>query len=313
MLKDTFGRTIDYIRISLTDRCNYKCRYCMPEHGIVKLPREDILTYSELFRLINILQNIGIKKFRFTGGEPFVRNKSLEFFENLKLKNFSITTNLAAPNLDIDRINKLSLKSINVSCDSLKPQRYEYVTRGGNLDLFLENLKQLKINDVKLNVVLIKNFNEDEIYDFIQFSIDNNLTLRFIEKMDIIQDELKFISLESLKDRLLNEGIITDNSFKINNSVADYYKLAGHPSKKIGFITPISKPFCSSCNKIRIKANGEIKLCIYSNYTYSVRDQLRANTDDSAIMDWLKTIIKFKPFSSYNANTRNEVMSKIGG
>ncbi len=284
----------------------------MPEYGILKLPRKDILTYPELHRLVNILKKSGFTKFRFTGGEPFVRNKSMDFFESIDLKEFSITTNLALPDLEVERINKLPLKSINISCDSLKAQRYEYITRGGDLKIFLNNLAGLKVKNIKLNVVLIKNFNEDEIYDFINFAKEKNLTVRFIEKMDIIKDNLQFVSLETLKKRLINENVISEKGDYIEHSVAVYHHLKDNSNIKIGFITPVSHPFCAYCNKIRIKANGDIKLCIYSNRTYNIRDILRQETDDNKIIKWLENIIKLKPYSSFN-ELREEPMSQIGG
>ncbi len=313
MLTDTFGRIINYVRISLTDRCNLRCRYCMPESGIVKLSHKEILTFEELYRLIEILKEVGIKKFRFTGGEPFVRKDAITFFENINLDKFYITTNFALPNLNVERINKLKIGSINISCDSLKPEKYSYITRGGDLNILLGNIKRLSLPEVKLNVVLIKNFNEDEVYDFIEFGIKHNIKVRFIEKMDIIYDNLEFLSLDKIKEKLIKENII-EESISDSKSVATYYKIKGEKNY-IGFITPISNPFCDKCNKIRIKANGDIKLCIYSNDKYSIRERLRDNSlTDNDIKSWLYSIIKLKPYTAVNYNRYNEEnMAQIGG
>jgi cyclic pyranopterin phosphate synthase len=312
MLKDKYGRVIDYIRISLTDRCNLRCRYCLPEEGIKKFKHTAILTFEEIERLIKIFQELGIKKFRFTGGEPFVRKGTIDFFEKLQLKNFYVTTNLAIQGLNIERINELqNLSGINISCDSLKPEKYEYITRRGKLETFIENIRKLRIKNLKINVVVIKNFNEDEIINFINLGIKYNATVRFIEKMNFIDDKLYFVSLTEIKNSLIKNGIIFPDNKRENNSVARYYPLKNKKGK-VGFITPISNPFCATCNKIRVKANGDIKLCIFDRKNFSLRDLMRRENDDEKIKNRLQKIIKNK-HEKPPIKKGNETIAKIGG
>lgn len=319
MLKDSFGRKIEYVRISLTDRCNLRCRYCMPESGIEKCRHDEILAFEEIKRVVKILKETGVKKFRFTGGEPFLRRGSLDFFESLDLKDFYITTSLSFRDLDIERISRLDPAGINVSLDSLKADRFKYITRCGDIDVFLGNLKRLKVRNLKINTVVIKDFNEDEIIDFINFGLKFNATVRFIEKMKIVNDSLQFVPLEKVKDSLIKKGIIDPLAWRENNSVAEYHKLRGQallPSvPAVGFITPVTRPFCGNCNKFRIKATGNVKLCIFSGETYGLRDVLRRESDDEKIKTWIGDIIRNKPESGSDAGFPKvaESMSSIGG
>ena len=314
MLKDSFGRKIEYVRISLTDRCNLRCRYCMPEGGIGKRRHEEILTFEEIKRVVKILEEIGVKKFRFTGGEPFLRKGSLDFFESLNLRSFHITTNLCIKNLDVERINGLGAAGINVSLDSLRPERFKSITRCGDLGVFLENLKKLRVGNLKINMVVIKDFNEDEIVDFINFGLKFNATVRFIEKMKIVNDSLEFVPLKKIKDDLLKSGIIGPQAWREDNSVAEYYPLKAGKGR-VGFITPVTRPFCENCNKFRIKATGDVKLCVFSRETCSLRDVLRQESDNEKIKLWLSNIIKNKPEAGSVAGSPEmaESMSEIGG
>lgn len=313
MLTDSFGRKIGYVRISLTDRCNLRCIYCMPEDGIKKLHHNEILSYEEIERIIKILQKLGLKKFRFTGGEPLVRKGVIGFLEKLNLKEFYITTNLAIEGLEIERINNLNLDSINISCDSLKPDRYRYITRGGNLDVFMDNFRRLNVKNVKLNVVIIKNFNEDEIIDFIEFGLKHNVTVRFIEKMNIINDGLEYVSVQNIKKRLIAENIIEPQSINDGNAVAEYFCLKNN-NGKVGFISPISKPFCNYCNKIRIKANGDIKLCLFDENSFNIKKILQKEKDDEKVKQWIENIIvNRKPYQRKISLRSNETMAEMGG
>ena len=310
-MHDSFGRIIDYLRISLTDRCNLRCRYCMPEEGVEKFQHRDILSFEEINRVLRITRELGITKFRFTGGEPLLRKGVFEFFESLPAGDYNITTALAIDGLDIERINRLNFSGLNVSCDSLKPEKYHYITRRGDLNIFLSNLERVRVNNLKINVVLIKDFNEDEVLDFIEFAEKLQVPVRFIEKMDFSTADMEFSSLTELKNRLIKDGVIKPEGFRINNSVSEYHYMTGSGGK-VGFITPISRHFCATCTKIRLKANGEIKLCVFAGDNYNLRDILRSEPDDEVIKKWLTEIIQFKPFEP--ASRRNlETMAEIGG
>ena len=283
----------------------------MPEEGVEKFQHQDILSFEEINRVIKITRELGISKFRFTGGEPFLRKGALEFFEEIIIRNFYITTNLAIDGLAVERINRLKLGGLNVSCDSLKPARYRRITRCGDLNVFIENLKRVKIDNLKINVVVIKDFNEDEIVDFIRFGVAHRATVRFIEKMDFNPDGLKFSSLKVIKQRLIGDQIIGPENYRIHNSVSEYHPLIGEQGN-VGFITPITNHFCARCGKIRLKANGELKLCIFGRDRYNLRDILRTEPDNDRVKSWLTGIIRYKPAKPI-IKKADETMVEIGG
>ncbi|PKM99924.1 MAG: hypothetical protein CVU78_03660 [Elusimicrobia bacterium HGW-Elusimicrobia-2] len=291
VMTDSQGRKISYIRISLTDRCNLRCRYCMGEEGIKNLRHSDILTYEEILRMTEIFRTLGVEKFRFTGGEPFVRKGVMDFFEQLDFP-FHITTNLTAPFLDIGRINKLKIASINVSCDSLEPEKYRFITRGGRLETFLENFRKLRIKNKKLNVVLVKNFNDDEVLDFIKFAAESDADVRFIEKMDFLNDNLDFAPLRPLEKNLIETGIIEAESFNEPGGAARYHKM-NNSDKRVGFISSMTEPFCDRCGKIRIKANGDVKLCLFDENSFNISNVLK-NGANNEILDFIYGIIQKK-------------------
>lgn len=310
-MQDQFNRKIDYLRISLTDRCNLRCRYCMPEEGVEKFNHRDILSFEEINRVLRITRELGINKFRFTGGEPFLRRGAFEFLEELPSGDYNITTALAIDGLDVDRINRLKFAGLNISCDSLRPEKYHYITRWGELSVFLSNLKMVRVDNLNINVVIIKGFNEDEIVDFIEFAEKHQATVRFIEKMDFVAGELEFSSLTEIKKQLIENGIIKPEGFRINNSVSEYHSLI-NSGGKVGFITPISRHFCDTCSKIRLKANGELKLCVFSGDNYNLRQVLRSEPDDDIVKKWLNDILQFKPFKPV-IKKNLETMAEIGG
>ncbi len=327
MIRDSFGRKIEYLRVSLTDRCNLRCRYCMPISGVKKFSHDDILRFEEIERIIRIFSELGVKKFRFTGGEPLVRKGALDFLEKLSIGNFYITTNLALPNLDIERLNRIKLSGINVSCDSLKPERYRYITRWGDLSTFIRNFERLRVPNIKINVVVIKGVNEDEILDFIRFADSHNATVRFIEKMDFSSGDIYgftfgkevidwrekngFVSLTEVKNRLVEEGIIENRRVLEGNSVAEYHKLIGFKGK-VGFITHVSNAFCGRCNRLRIKANGQLKLCLFDRRNFELKGLLRSGASDESVKEWIEEKVKEK-YREPITNISSETAAEIGG
>ena len=310
-MHDGFDRTIDYLRISLTDRCNLRCRYCMPAQGVKKFSHGEILRFEEIERVIRICRELGFVKFRFTGGEPLLRRGVMDFLEKLPPGDWYLTTNLAVEDLDLDRLNRLPLAGLNVSCDSLQPERYRWITRWGDLSVFLNNLKKVRSENLKINVVVMKGFNEDEIEDFIDFGEKHRASVRFIEKMDFGTGGPGFSSLAEIRDRLVGKGIIKPEGRHIRNSVSCYHDLNGRPGK-VGFITPVSRHFCPDCRKIRLKANGDIKLCVFSRENHNLRDLLRSEPADRVVRDQLADLIARKPFSPEGPRT-TETMAEIGG
>jgi len=309
MKKFVSQKQITYLRVSITDRCNLRCRYCMDEEGIEKFSHDDILRFEEIERLLEIFKKLGIKKIRFTGGEPFLRKGVLDFFEKIK-NGFYVTTNLSVPSLDIERINSLPISGINVSCDSLNPQKYRYITRVGDFGIFMQNFKRLRIKNKKINVVLIKNFNDDEILEFVEFALRENVVLRFIEKMDFVKNSLEFVSLLPVRDLLVKKGILEKEYFTEGNSVAEYHFVKG-TDVKIGFITPISKPFCGRCDKLRLKANGELLACLYSKEALNLKKLIRSGFSDEEIAMSIVAFVQKADFSQSHKSL--STMVQIGG
>ena len=311
MLKDSFERIIDYARISLTDKCNMRCRYCIGESGVKLRSHEDMLTFEEMYFLLEIFKELGIKKFRFTGGEPFIKRRAMDFFENLNIGKFYITTNLSSENLDIGRINNLNLAGINISLDTLNPEKYKWLSRGWDLEPVIKNLRNLKVKNIKLNAVIIKDFNEDEIKPLINFASEIGATMRFIEKMDFLKDNLKYASLDEIRKKLILENFISGEKAPPKNSAAVYHEQVSGKGK-VGFIMPVSKPFCSSCNRIRLSSGGEIKLCLFAKKTLNLREMIRQGKGKDEIKEILiKTAAsKLKVPENYS---QSESMSAIGG
>lgn len=311
MLIDKFGREINYARISLTDKCNLRCRYCMPETGVEKCLHWDMLSFEEIYYLIDILKELEIKKFRFTGGEPFVRRSALDFFENINLDGFYLITCLALRDLDMERVNRLKIKGINISLDTLDPEKYRWLTRGGDLNVVLDNMRKLKVGNVKINTILMKDFNEGEVTDLIDFARRIGAVVRFIEKMDFIKSGMRYVSLKEVKEYLIRKGVIEKKSYRDGNSVAVYHNVRG-AGGSVGFITPVSEPFCAGCDKIRIKADGTLKLCLFGDNIINLRDMLRSKVEKDKIMKCIKGIILNKSAAPYMSSSE-EVMANIGG
>ena len=279
ILKDRFNRIHDYLRISLTDKCNLNCIYCNPfEHHSKKLNKNAILNFDELLRLINIFSGrLGIRKIRFTGGEPLVRKNILEFFKSvhlLKIKygfELGLTTNGTLLENNLQKLKQYGIDKLNISLDSLKPERFQYITGKNNLDAVVRSIYKamdLGFNPLKINVVVMKNVNEDEITDFVEFVKDKNLNVRFIEFMPFGNNNWNtdgFISSEEIKNIIENKYQLKEITGPLN-LVAKDYSLAGH-SGKISFISSISDHFCKSCNRLRIDARGKMKLCLFSTGT----------------------------------------------
>ncbi|MEA3307345.1 MAG: radical SAM protein [Elusimicrobiota bacterium] len=311
MLKDSFDRIIDYARISLTDKCNMRCRYCIPKEGVKLRAHEDLLKFEEMYFLLKIFKELGIKKFRFTGGEPFVKRNAMDFFENLNIGEFYITTNLSADNLDIGRLNNLNLAGLNISLDTLNPEKYEWLSRGSKLEPVIKNIRALNVKNIKLNAVIIKDFNEDEIKPLINFAAEIGATMRFIEKMNFLHDNLQYASLNNIRKKLISENFISPEKTTPNNSVAVYHEQISGKGN-VGFIMPVSKPFCASCNRIRLSSDGGVKLCLFAKQALNLRNMLKEGKGKDEIKKTLiKTVLtKLRVPENYS---QNEAMSAIGG
>ncbi|MBV4428202.1 GTP 3',8-cyclase MoaA [Clostridium tyrobutyricum] len=317
---DKYKRNINYLRISLTDRCNLRCRYCMPEEGVVpKLNHEDILRFEQILKIIKASSLIGINKIRYTGGEPLIMNgidnliyetSSIEGIEDI-----SITTNGILLCDAAGDLKKAGLNRVNISLDTLNEKKFNSITRGGDLNKVIQAIEKcisLGYSPVKINVVLLKGINDDEIQDFINLTLDMPIHVRFIELMpmgtavDLYKDE-------NIKcDEIIKNFTVLEHITNEKSSTAELYKLPGAKGL-VGFIRPISCKFCSSCNRIRLTSTGTIKPCLHSKQEYDIKPYIE-NEENLILL--LKKIILSKPVEHHleaGISSSKKMMYEIGG
>ncbi len=300
-LVDQFGRTVDYIRLSITDRCDFRCVYCMSE-DMAFLQREEVLSLEECARLVRVFVSLGVSKVRITGGEPLVRKNALWLFEELGkldgLKELVLTTNGSQLEKKATALKKAGVKRINISIDSLNAERFKKITRTGDLNKVLTGL-QASIDEgfeaIKINTVLMRGSNDDEAEDLVQFAIDQKIDISFIEEMPLGEvDHTRESSFVSNADtlKLLQDKYLLLPSTESTGGPARYWRVANSHTK-IGFISPHSHNFCESCNRVRITCKGELYLCLGQEDRIELMPLLRDNPDDdepliAAILDSMR-------------------------
>lgn len=299
ILTDDFGRKHNYLRISLIEKCNLRCTYCMPAEGIVLTPKKELMTADEVFAIAQTFVNNGVDKIRLTGGEPLLRKDFPEIIEKLAQleTEISITTNAILIDRHIEVLKQFKVKKINLSLDTLVASKFNTITLRNQFQKVIDNLHLLLNNDfkVKVNVVLIKGFNDNEIIDFINLTESLPISIRFIEFMPFAGnqwDRSKMVSQteilnqlsahfsESNLEKLQDEKNFTAREFKIKNYLGSF-----------GIISSITNPFCDGCNRIRLTANGKIKNCLFSN---SETDLLTPYRNGEAIESIIASAIKNK-------------------
>ncbi|HWR62158.1 MAG TPA: GTP 3',8-cyclase MoaA [Clostridia bacterium] len=304
-MKDSLGRSINYLRISVTDRCNLRCRYCMPEEGIVKKSHLEMLTLEEVFEVVKICAELGTDKIRITGGESLVRKGLTGLIEKItalpEIKDVALTTNGILLGQMAGELKKAGLKRINVSLDTMNEKRYEYITRGGKLEAVLDGMRkaiEVGLVPLKINTVLTKDFNEDEISDFIKLTVNENIDVRFIELMPL-GHAAGFAAEHYLPNTAVLESFreLEPEEAVDKSSPARYYRLPGAKGR-VGLINPISHKFCDHCNRIRLTADGKLKPCLHSDKEIDARKILRAVENDDrhrALLEAVSETIRLKP------------------
>ncbi|MDY6855379.1 MAG: GTP 3',8-cyclase MoaA [Thermodesulfobacteriota bacterium] len=326
-LVDTFQRKINYLRISITDRCNLRCVYCMPIEGVPKITHDEILRYEEILKVVEAAVKKGIQKIRITGGEPLVRKGVIHFIHSLSnipsVQDLSLTTNGILLKDYATDLYKAGLCRINVSIDSLNRKRFHRITRGGELGKVWEGVKKATeagISPIKINTVIIRGINDDEIIDFAKLSIHNPFHVRFIEFMPVgsnsIWSKKRYVSSGEIKDKIEDFKELHPISRSEREGPARMFKFKG-TSGKIGFISPFSDHFCSSCNRLRLTVDGKLRTCLFSDNEVDLRYCLRKGTNNSELERLIDFAISNKPErhklqeNTFRKCSRN--MSEIGG
>jgi len=311
-LVDRYNRKIDYLRISVTDRCNLRCFYCMPASGIQKVLPQEILKYEELIEIVKSAHELGVGKFRVTGGEPLVRKGVIGFIEKLaKLGiDFSLTTNGLLLNRYARDLLNAGLPRINISLDTLKEIRFNHITGGGDIrEVFsgIDAVRRLNFCPVKINVVVMKGINEDEIIDFTEWGEKELLNVRFIEFMPFFGEDY-FYPLKAIMDKLIEEKKLVSVEVPGSGPARNFKAPGG--DNIIGFILPRSEPFCKECNRLRLTSSGMLLPCLFSRKAVDLKKVLRNGGD---IRSCFYEAAYGKP-PSHNLNKRYyHYMNQIGG
>lgn len=301
-LVDRFGRVHDYLRISVTDRCNLRCLYCMPAHGVQFMDSRRLMTYDEIVTVVRVAARLGVKRLRITGGEPLVRPDIDRLIEALGaipgIEDMAMTTNALLLAGRAERLFRAGLRRINISIDSLKPDRFAKITRGGDLARVLRGLEEAErvgMSPIKINVVLMKGLNEEEIDDFLRLSVEKPYVVRFIEYMPIgHEDETwkeAYLPLNRVLERAAELGYEIEPTAVPGNGPAENWRIRGGAGA-FGLIHPVSAHFCSACNRLRLTADGYLKPCLYWQEELNVR---RCNGDEAALEAMFYRALEIKP------------------
>ncbi|NLN16760.1 MAG: GTP 3',8-cyclase MoaA [Firmicutes bacterium] len=319
-MRDQYKRKIDYMRISVTDRCNLRCVYCMPQEGVIPKTHQEILTFEEIYRVVKAAVEVGIRKIRLTGGEPLVRKgipTLVELLANIpEIEDLALTTNGILLADMAEDLYRRGLRRVNVSLDTLDPGRYRELTRGGDIRKVWEGIEAaLKIgfDPVKINVVVMADANLDELPAFADLTRRLPLHVRFIEVMPLDSNAKgrQFVSVREMQAAIHDELIPCPGPQ--GAGPARYFRLEGALGT-VGFISPISGHFCGTCNRLRLTADGVIRPCLCSTFGISLRDKLRSGLDHESLVHLLAQAIASKP-KQHNLldGACNVPMSKIGG
>jgi len=325
-LIDKYNRHLNYLRISITDRCNLNCMYCMPPGFIPRLPHNEILRYEEIIRIIKVGISLGISKVRITGGEPLVRKGVYKFLERLAgmdgLRDIALTTNGVSLKDNIEKIKAAGIKRINISLDTLSRNKYKEITGHDRFDQVWEGIDLAHENGfdpIKLNMVALCGVNDDELEDFARLSFSYPFHIRFIEYMPIGKSRMKYgplLLVPEIKKRISTIGKLIPVKNSINDGPAERYKFEGAKGE-IGFIGALSHHFCNRCNRLRLTASGQLRPCLLSDQHEDLKSPLRKGCSDEELAEIFLAAVRHKP-SDHNLSISNPAeilsqMSSIGG
>lgn len=333
-MKDKHGRSIDYLRISLTDRCNMRCVYCMPASGVVCMSHDQILRIEEIARLVRIVGDLGISRIRLTGGEPLVRKGVVELVSQIHdtpgIQSVALTTNGALLPKYASQLKNAGLSRVNISLDTLDAREFKAITRNGNLEEVLAGIDsalETGFNPVKINAVAVRSLNQDFL-KFASLSIDRPLHVRFIEYMPLGDNSQESGTGWGMSDVIFTEELFqTINSQAVSAGLGEliaqgkgaiegwgparYYSFAGAKGT-VGFISPVSRHFCGECNRMRLTADGKLRPCLFSDVEYDVREALRYGSDEDVRQVYYEAL-GAKPDDHHDKQGTVREMSQIGG
>lgn len=329
---DRYHRTIDYLRVSVTDRCNLRCQYCMPAEGVAFKGHPDILRYEEIVKIVRAAVGLGVRAVRLTGGEPLVRAGIVDLVrmlaaignpENGGLDDLSMTTNGILLGRYAADLRQAGLMRVNVSLDTLRAERYAAITRGGKLADALAGIAAAEaagLKPIKINAVVLRGANEDEIADLARLTLEHPWHVRFIELMPLNDCscgfEGEYIPSHEVRKRIVAElGALEPAAAWAGAGPAEYYHLRGALGL-LGFISPISEHFCASCNRLRLTADGKVRPCLLADSELDLRAVVRGGASIAEIEDVLRQAIMIKPTGHHldeNLAPHDRMMSQIGG
>ena len=304
-LIDKFDRHINYVRISVTDRCDFRCIYCMSEN-MQFVPRAQLLTLEEISFIAKAFSQLGVEKIRITGGEPLIRKDIIQLFENIgklpKIKELTTTTNGSQVLNFAKPLKEAGVKRINISLDSLNPKKFKQITRTGNLKTVLSGIDEalsLNFKKLKINSVILKNRNHDEVIDLVRFAVDRKIDISFIEEMPlgIVSEHNRnesYYSSDQIKNDLKSKYELVSSAISTGGP-SKYYKIIG-TNTKVGFISPHSHNFCSQCNRVRLTAEGQLLLCLGQEHSVNLKKVIRSFPGDIEKLKFsIRNAMKIKP------------------
>jgi cyclic pyranopterin phosphate synthase len=325
-LKDLYERRIDYLRISITDKCNLKCVYCMPKRGLKYFEESEILTSEEIVRFVRIVHKHGLRKVRITGGEPLMRKDIILLISSIKkigIHDLSLTTNGIMLSRLAGELKKAGLDRVNISLDTMDADKYKTITNGGDINRVLEAIEEAErvgLSPIKLNIVPIRGLNNDEILSFASLTFNKNYHIRFIEFMPVGFNEMwrkdRYVSSTEIMERILTLGSLERFKFR-GKGPSRNYKIKGAKGV-IGIISPLSDHFCGFCNRLRLTTDGKIRPCLFSQVEIDIKTPMRSGASDEEIEKLFCDSIKVKPqrhllHEDMTSSGFLKAMSKIGG
>ncbi len=329
-LADKDGRQLRYLRLSVTDRCDLRCQYCMPAEGVPASDREEVMSFEEIVRVVRVFSDLGIKTVRLTGGEPLVRRNVTDLVRRIRdeagIQDIAMTTNATVLARHAEQLVQSGLTRVNVSLDTVDPETFAKMTRGGDLARVMDGIQAIQdagIGEIKTNSVVIRGHNEHQVADVVQWAWDHGVTPRFIELMPLGEaakmGRNAVVPMAEVRRSL--EALIVpedDQAYRADRGPAGYLQSRADSSKIVGFIGAVTDNFCHRCNRVRVTARGEIRACLASPQGLSLRDLMRQGNDDEAVKEAVEMSLFGKraghEFFTPGAARHYDVnMSQIGG